>query len=89
MKNIVLFTFLAIAFFVSPKSGFAQHYVQKTDASGIEVSQLTLDQLQIATDNLLTAFPVEFRDSFNVYDFGFYFQNDKMNDSIPVVWENM
>lgn len=57
------------------------------DVSGIDNSQHQTE-LNDAACELIQALPAEYQDSFKVYDFGFYSQNEYMADRVQEIWDN-
>jgi len=50
--------------------------VRLNDASGYTPTQTQLNDLEAAACRLIDSLPAEFRDSFKVFDFGFYLHNE-------------
>ncbi|MEY3241258.1 MAG: hypothetical protein RIR11_2696 [Bacteroidota bacterium] len=62
-------------------------YVRLFDASGIEPTQYQLTALETAACRLRDSLPTAFQNSFKVYDFGFYLQNENMVGGYPEMFQ--
>ncbi len=80
MKNILLFFCL----FALNNLILAQtYYVRLEDASGVNTDRYQ-DSLEMAAADLMNAFPSDaYRDSFRVYDFGFYLHQETYKEGYP------
>ncbi len=58
-------------------------YVRLEDASGYTPTSEQLAELEAAACALIDSFPAEFRDSFRVYDFGFYLHQEVTEGGYP------
>lgn len=86
MKTFRCFTTLLFASFFLIAGLQAQQnscYVRLEDASGYTPTSEQLAELEAAACALIDSFPVEFRDSFRVYDFGFYLHQEVTEGGYP------
>jgi hypothetical protein len=86
MKTIRCFITLFFASFFLISGLQAQQdscYVRLEDASGYTPTAEQLAELEAAACTLIDSFPAEFRDSFRVYDFGFYLHQEVTEGGYP------
>jgi len=86
MKTFRYFVTLFFASFFLISGLWAQPascYVQLEDASGYTPTSEQLAELEAAACALIDSFPAEFRDSFRVYDFGFYLHQEVTEGGYP------
>ncbi|MBN8684750.1 MAG: hypothetical protein J0L99_19015 [Chitinophagales bacterium] len=62
-------------------------YIRLSDDSGVAPSQEQLTALENAACRLRDSLPLAFRDSFKVFDFGFYLHNENMIGGYPEVFQ--
>jgi hypothetical protein len=62
-------------------------YIRMNDASGFAPSQVQLSELEVAACALIDSLPAAYRDSFRVFDFGFYLHNESMVGGYPEAFQ--
>lgn len=62
-------------------------FIRLQDASGISPSQSQIDSLESAACRLIDSFPVVYQDSFRVFDFGFYLNNEVTDGRYPEAFQ--
>ncbi len=72
MKKCIRLVIALLLLYFGYQSSFAQSYIRLTDASGLQPDSSQLNRLETAADSLIAALPIEYQDSFKVFDFGFY-----------------
>ena len=85
--NHILFLLLSFLFTISMPLTGQNCYQRLTDASGIEPNSSQLLELETAACRLIDSLPILYRDSFKVYDFGFYLHNENMVGGYPEVFQ--
>jgi hypothetical protein len=78
--TICLFVLAAISMLSS------QNYIRLTDASGFNTDAYQA-KLEAAAAELVNVFPEEYRDSFKVFDVGFYSLTQSFEGGYPPMWE--
>ena len=64
----------------------SQNYIRLTDASGFNTDAYQA-KLEAAAAELVNVFPEEYRDSFKVFDVGFYSLTQSFEGGYPPMWE--
>ena len=81
-----LFTFILLAWTLQAGAQ-SPCYVRLNDASGYTPTNTQLNDLEAAACRLIDSLPVEFRDSFKVFDFGFYLHNETFSGGYPEAFQ--
>jgi len=81
-----LFTFILLAWTLQAGAQ-SPCYVRLNDASGYTPTQTQLNDLEAAACRLIDSLPAEFRDSFKVFDFGFYLHNETFSGGYPEAFQ--
>lgn len=83
-----IFSIIVIFFLLSPTKILCQNcYKWFYDAAGASPSQGQINSLNSASCILVDSFPLDFRDSFKVFDFGFYVHHETMQGGYPKAFE--
>jgi hypothetical protein len=89
MKNrILIICFLLGWLNIISAQNNQQCYIREIDISGFNTDKYQ-NLLNITACNLVQSFPTEFRDSFKVFDFGFYLHNETMKGNFPPIFNDM
>src|SRR5690606_4253400 len=87
MKNFLLyFLFLLTALSVRAQSTC---FISLGDATGIDITSQELSQLEAAACALIDSLPTEFRDSFKVFDAGFYLHAEFIQGGFYTTWDKI
>ncbi|HAQ38801.1 MAG TPA: hypothetical protein DCX89_00020 [Saprospirales bacterium] len=82
-------TIVTVLLLISSTTGWSQHYIQMTDLTGFGYSASEITLLETASTTLVNALPEAYRDSFKVYDFGFYPLNVYIEGRYQEVFDDM
>jgi hypothetical protein len=86
-KILILALFLGLNCLLSERLISQSCYVRLFDASGITPTQYQLDALENAACRLRDSLPIEFRDSFKVYDLGVYTIRESTPGGIRAIFD--
>ena len=87
-QSLVILVAFTSSFFLFLTQMQAQNcFVRMFDAGGFTPEQAQLTALQNASCELRDSLPIAFRDSFKVFDFGFYLHNENMIGGYPEMFQ--